>query len=56
MKGVPLTARKLKFYDCVVVVTDHRAFDYGTIVRNSKAIVDTRNALKDFNSEKIRRI
>jgi UDP-N-acetyl-D-glucosamine dehydrogenase len=56
MKGVPLTARRLKSYDCVAIVTDHAAFDYRMIVRNSKAIVDSRNALKDFESRKIRRI
>jgi UDP-N-acetyl-D-glucosamine dehydrogenase len=56
MKGVPLTARGLKAYDCVVIVTDHAAFDYKMIVKNSRAIVDTRNALKGFKSDKIRRI
>jgi UDP-N-acetyl-D-glucosamine dehydrogenase len=53
MKGVPLTMRSLKSYDCVVIVTDHAAFNYRMVVKNSRAIVDTRNALK---SEKIRRI
>jgi UDP-N-acetyl-D-glucosamine dehydrogenase len=56
MKGAPLNPRRLKSSDCVVIVTDHAAFDYHAIVRNSRAIVDTRNALKDFKSEKIRRI
>jgi UDP-N-acetyl-D-glucosamine dehydrogenase len=39
--------------DCVVVVTDHRGVDYARIVQQSKLIVDTRNALKAFKSEKI---
>ncbi len=56
MKGVRLTGRKVKSYDCVVIVTDHSAFDYNMIVKNSRAIVDTRNALKDFDSITIRRI
>ena len=56
MKGVRLTGRKVKSYDCVVIVTDHSAFDYDMIVKNSRAIVDTRNALKDFDSITIRRI
>jgi len=42
-----------KTSDCVVIVTDHKAFDYKSIVRNSKAIVDTRNALKGVKSKKI---
>jgi UDP-N-acetyl-D-glucosamine dehydrogenase len=39
--------------DCVVIVTDHSAVDYSQIVRQSKLILDTRNALKAFKSEKI---
>jgi UDP-N-acetyl-D-glucosamine dehydrogenase len=42
--------------DCVVVVTDHSKVDYAGIVDNAKLIVDTRNALKTFNSEKIVRL
>jgi UDP-N-acetyl-D-glucosamine dehydrogenase len=42
--------------DCVVVVTDHRNVDYSGIVERSKLIVDTRNALKGFRSEKIVRL
>jgi UDP-N-acetyl-D-glucosamine dehydrogenase len=39
--------------DCVVIVTDHRSVNYARIVDVSKLIVDTRNALKAFKSEKI---
>src|SRR5215469_894084 len=42
--------------DCVVIVTDHIAFDYPALVRQAKLIVDTRNALKKFNSPKIVRL
>jgi UDP-N-acetyl-D-glucosamine dehydrogenase len=42
--------------DCVVIVTDHRKFDYPALVRSSKLIVDTRNALKGIESEKIVRL
>ena len=42
--------------DCVVVVTDHRDFDYPAILASSKLIVDTRNALKALRSEKIVRL
>ena len=32
--------------DCVVIVTDHKAFDYPLLVERAPLIVDTRNALK----------
>jgi UDP-N-acetyl-D-glucosamine dehydrogenase len=39
--------------DCVVIVTDHSGIDYREVVRRSKLIVDTRNALKGHKSDKI---
>jgi UDP-N-acetyl-D-glucosamine dehydrogenase len=42
--------------DCVVIVTDHTAFDYARIVERAPLIVDTRNALKGNPSEKIVRL
>jgi UDP-N-acetyl-D-glucosamine dehydrogenase len=42
--------------DCVVVVTDHRDFQYPEVLAASKLIVDTRNALKGLQSEKIVRL
>jgi UDP-N-acetyl-D-glucosamine dehydrogenase len=42
--------------DCVVIVTDHKGFDYAELVRSSKLIVDTRNALKGIASDKIVRL
>ena len=32
--------------DCVVVLTDHKAFDFDLVVNSSKLVVDTRNATK----------
>jgi UDP-N-acetyl-D-glucosamine dehydrogenase len=32
--------------DCVVILTDHRAFDYDQMVSRASLIVDTRNAIK----------
>jgi UDP-N-acetyl-D-glucosamine dehydrogenase len=40
-------------YDCVLIVTDHSDYDYAKIVRESKLIVDTRNATKGIKSPKI---
>jgi UDP-N-acetyl-D-glucosamine dehydrogenase len=42
--------------DCVVIVTDHKAFDYTEIVERAPLIVDTRNALKGNRSKKIVRL
>jgi UDP-N-acetyl-D-glucosamine dehydrogenase len=42
--------------DCVVIVTDHSNFDYATLVNEAKLIVDTRNALKQYDSGKIIRL
>ena len=41
---VKLTAARLKTYDCVLIATDHSAYDYDSIVRNARLVVDTRNA------------
>jgi len=42
--------------DCVVIVTDHAGFDYRALVERAALIVDTRNALKGYNSPKIVRL
>lgn len=33
-------------YDCVVIITEHKAFDYDGLVAEADLIVDTRNAIK----------
>jgi len=43
----------LEQYDCVVIVTDHSDYDYPRIVRESKLVVDTRNATKGIDSPNI---
>jgi UDP-N-acetyl-D-glucosamine dehydrogenase len=42
--------------DCVVIITGHSAFDYARILDRAQLIVDTRNALKGFTSDKIVRL
>jgi UDP-N-acetyl-D-mannosaminuronate dehydrogenase len=44
--SVPLTADALGAADCVIVVTDHSNIDYELVRRHGRAIVDTRNALR----------
>jgi hypothetical protein len=40
----------------VVIATAHKGFPYGLIVRHSRSVVDTRNALKGKRSAKIVRL
>jgi UDP-N-acetyl-D-glucosamine dehydrogenase len=42
--------------DCVVIITDHSSFDYKALVERASLIVDSRNALKAYRSEKIVRL
>jgi UDP-N-acetyl-D-glucosamine dehydrogenase len=46
LTSVPLDAAHLEAADCVLLVTDHSAYDYGWIASKAKLIVDTRNAFK----------
>ncbi len=53
MKSETFSAATLRKADCVVVVTDHDAFDWRLVARESKVIVDARNALKGKNGRKV---
>jgi UDP-N-acetyl-D-glucosamine dehydrogenase len=53
MKAEKFTPATLRKADCVVLVTDHDLFDRGMIVRESKVVVDTRNALSGRNGKKV---
>ncbi len=48
MDSQELTAEFLHAQDCVLIVTDHSAYDWPWIARHAPLIVDTRNALKDI--------
>jgi UDP-N-acetyl-D-glucosamine dehydrogenase len=49
MSSVPLTADNLRKYDCVLIATDHAAYDYRFIAENAVLIVDTRNAMRGID-------
>ncbi len=51
MSSTPL--EDLGQYDCVLIVTDHSDYDYGAIVRESKLVVDSRNATKGISAPHI---
>jgi UDP-N-acetyl-D-glucosamine dehydrogenase len=42
--------------DCTVICTDHSSFDYPAIVGSGVLVVDTRNALKNFDTPAIFRL
>jgi UDP-N-acetyl-D-glucosamine dehydrogenase len=46
----PLTPEYLASQDCVVIATDHSAYDWDFIVRYSPLVIDTRNAAKNVVS------
>ena len=56
MDSRPLTPELLAAQDCVLILTDHSAYDWSWIVEHSKLVVDTRNATRDVRGfrEKIR--
>ncbi len=43
--SVPLSAETLRQYDCVIIATNHAAYNWQMIADHAKLIVDTRNAL-----------
>lgn len=50
LKCVKFDKKTLKSFDCVAVVTDHSDVDYRFLAKNSKLVIDTRNALKDVKN------
>jgi UDP-N-acetyl-D-glucosamine dehydrogenase len=52
MDSQPLTPAYLGGQDCVVVATDHTAYDWPTIVAQSPLVVDTRNATKHVTTHR----
>jgi UDP-N-acetyl-D-glucosamine dehydrogenase len=45
MHSVPDLMEAVRQADCVVIITNHKVYDYPAILREAKLIVDTRNAL-----------
>jgi UDP-N-acetyl-D-glucosamine dehydrogenase len=52
----PLNSELLQAADCVAIITNHSYYDVPLIVREARAIVDTRNMTKGFNDTKIFRL
>jgi UDP-N-acetyl-D-glucosamine dehydrogenase len=57
MKSSELTPQFLAAQDCVLIATDHSAYDYADLVQHSRMVLDTRNATKNVKAgkEKVRK-
>jgi UDP-N-acetyl-D-glucosamine dehydrogenase len=49
LASVSLSAATVAEYDAVLIVTDHSSYDYESIARNARLVVDTRNATRDLH-------
>ena len=49
LESIQLSAKKINSYEIVVLVTDHKLFDYDLIRKNAKKIIDTRGYYKPSN-------
>ena len=47
LESVPLSPDVLAAQDCVLIATDHSAYDWAEIVRHAPLVVDTRDATRD---------
>ena len=43
----------LQRFDCVLITTDHSTYDYDRIVRETKLVVDTRNATRGISASNV---
>jgi UDP-N-acetyl-D-glucosamine dehydrogenase len=48
LTAVEPTADAIAAADCVLILTNHSAFDYATIAKRATLVVDTRNALRTY--------
>lgn len=46
LKSVELSEKRLREFDAVIISTAHTVYDYDWIVKNSRLVIDTRNAVK----------
>jgi UDP-N-acetyl-D-glucosamine dehydrogenase len=52
LRSIDLTPAALGSYDCVLIATDHTAYDYDMIVASSKIVIDTRNATRKVTKQR----
>src|SRR6185295_14545108 len=52
MESVALSPETLGKYDCVLVATHHKAYDWQMVADHAKLVVDTRNALRNVKGRR----
>jgi len=52
LDSVDLEDRTIAEADCVLIATDHSAYDYDRIVRHARRVVDTRNATRSVRQSR----
>ena len=52
MKSVPINPQSMASYDCVLISTHHKAYDWQMIADHAVLIVDTRNALREVTGRR----
>ena len=53
LKSKPLNKTTVSAHDMAVIITDHSSVDYGLLVKQAKLILDTRNCIKNVQSDHI---
>jgi UDP-N-acetyl-D-glucosamine dehydrogenase len=53
LHSVDVTPAMLEQYDCVVLTTAHKAFDYDMIAKHASLIIDTRGAFREYKQDNI---
>ena len=48
-----LSPQLLQFMDCVIILTNHSAFDYAMVAAESPLVLDCRNSLRNFSGSNI---
>jgi UDP-N-acetyl-D-glucosamine dehydrogenase len=54
LKSIEASPAIIAEHDCVIILTDHSAYDIRAIVEAAKLVIDTRNATKDLHAFKDR--
>ena len=50
LTSIKLTTQNIKNYDCLLLATNHTAFDYGLIKQHANLIIDTRGIYKNSDN------
>ncbi|MCM8781660.1 MAG: nucleotide sugar dehydrogenase [Candidatus Omnitrophica bacterium] len=56
LKSITWNSKIFKHNDCAVIITDHSAIDYESVLNSSNMIFDTRNVYKNIYSKKVIRL